>query len=467
MTTNQHATVTGEAEAPPTACGCRNGDPAATLAIQRKLVERAIERDPVAVGELFDRYAEDVYGYVLAWTRDVEVAEQLTERVFHDVLSWLPVMQQGDGELAAWLIAMARDAVAHGPHARPATIDPTDPAQAVSLLDDPEREVVVFRLLLGHSLLHSAHLAGYRPRVAKALQFIACSTLWRNSVDPAAASAAAAATGEQAATQPRDGATPPPYYLDPKHDRRRADEFELRLNEPWGSNVVKGDDAELDNAMTVASTLRLAAPNVVAPPDPAFLSRVREELMADTGGQASPEPSSPMPTRVARKEGTHSRGGVGLLAVLASTRRLQLVAVLAALVVGVTAAVVVSASLSGPRSKCGSGGCLASATTGTGPSAVLGGTPTPTQALPFVASSSTSAGSASTAATAPPSTRARASATTGAPQTTAKPTTTRRATTTTVKPTTTAPTTTILPTTTTAAPAAPALLDAIVDLLGG
>jgi len=464
MTTNQHVTATGEAEALPAACGCRNGDPAATLALQRQLVERAIERDPVAVGELFDRYAEDVYGYVLAWTRDVEIAEQLTERVFHDVLSWLPVMQQGDGELAAWLIAMARDAVAHGPHAHPATVDPTDPAQAISLLDDPEREVVVFRLLLGHSLLHSAHLAGYRPRVAKALQFIACSALWRNSVDPAAASAAAAAsTGERAAVLSREPGTPPPYYLDPRHDRRRADEFELRLNEPWGSNVVKGEDPELDNAMTVASAVRLAAPNVVAPPEEAFLGRVREELMADVSGQASSEPSSPMPMRVARKVGAHSRGGAGLFALLASTRRLQLVAVLAALVVGVTAAVVVSASLSGPSSKCGSGGCLASPTTGAGPSTVPGGTPTPTQALPFVASSSTTAGSQATEATAPPPTRSRAAATT-VPPTTARPTTTRRATTTTAKPTTTtSPPTTEPPTTTTAAP----LFGAIIGLLGG
>jgi hypothetical protein len=460
MTTNQHVAAAGEVETPPAACGCRNGDPAATLAIQRQLVERAIERDPVAVGDLFDRYAEDVYGYVLAWTRDAEVAEQLTERVFHDVLSWLPVMQQGEGELAAWLIAMARDAVAHGPHARPATVDPTDPAQAISLLDDPERELVVFRLLLGHSLLHSAHLAGYRPRVAKALQFIACTTLWRNSVDPAAASAAAAAsTGEWAAGQ----GDRPPYYLDPKHDRRRADEFELRLNEPWGSNVVKGEDPELDNAMTVASTLRLAAHNVVTPPDPAFLSRVRAELMADAGGQASPEPSSPAPSRVARKVGAHSRVGAGFLATLASTRRLQLVAVLAALVVGVTAAVVVSAGLSGPGSKCGRGGCLASPTTGAGPSAVLGGTPTPTQALPFVAASSTTAGSSTTDATAPPTTSARGTATTSAPPTTAKPTTTRRATTTTARPTT---TTTEPPTTTTTTIGTP-LIGGIIDLLGG
>jgi hypothetical protein len=447
MTTDQHATATGEAEAVPLACGCRNGDPAASLAIQRDLVERAIRHDPVAVGDLFDRYADDVYGYVLAWTRDVEVAERLTERVFRDVLSWLPVMQQGEGELAAWLIAMARDAVAHGHGARPAAIDPTDPAQAVSLLDDPERELVVFRLLLGHSLLHSAHLAGYRPRVSKALQLIACSTLWRNSVDPTAASAAAAASAGEQADRSDDPATPPPYYLDPRHDRRRADAFEQRLNEPWGSEVIKGDDPELDNAMTVASALRLAAPNVVPPPEPAFLARVREALAAEAGGQASPpEPSSPAPQRAARNEGAHSRRGAGLLVAFASTRRLQLLAVLAALVVGVTAAVVVSANLSGQKSKCGSGGCLASATTAS-PSSVLGST-VPSRPPATVAPSSTTAATAPVA-TAPPTTRARLTATTGAPATTEqRPTTTRRQTTTTRQPPTTLPPTTATTTTT-------------------
>jgi hypothetical protein len=441
MTLNEHATA---AEAAPPACGCRNGDPAASLAIQRDLVERAIGHDPVAVGELFDRYAEDVYGYVLAWTRDVEVARRLTERIFRDVLGWLPVMQQGEGELAAWLVAMARDAVAHGPHGRPATVDPTDPAQAVSLLDDPEREVVVFRLLLGHSLLHSAHLAGYRPRVCKALQFIACSTLWRSSVDPVAASAASASAGEQA-----DPGTPPPYYLDPRHDRRRADEFERRLSEPWGAEAITGGDPELDNAMTVASALRLAAPNVVPPPDPAFLGRVRGTLVAEAGGSAGPpEPASPAPVRLAREEGVRSRRWAGLLVGFASSYRLQLLAVLAALLVGVTAAVVVSANLSGRKSRCDGGGCLASPTTAP-PSSVLGDTPTTSAPPSTVAPSSTVAATAP-AATAPPTTRARIPATTAAPATTlARTTTTRRQTTTTRQPPTTLPPTTATTTTTT------------------
>jgi hypothetical protein len=455
MTAEQRAITAGEVATAPAACTCPNGDPVATLAIQRGLVERAIERDPEAVGELFERYVDDVYGYLLAWTRDAEVAEQLTERVFRDVFRWLPVMQQGDGELGAWLIAMARDAVAHGPHARPARIDPTEPLEAVNLLDDPEREVVVFRLLLGHSLLHSAHLAGYRPRVAKALQFIACSTLWRNRVDPAAAEAAAASTAERIAINPDDSASQQLYYLDPKHDRHRADELERRLNEPWSAEMVAGGDAQLDNALAIASHLRLGAGSVLGPPDPDFLRRVREELTADVG-EPGQEPSSPLPMRVSHRGGLHARAT--RLRALAGTRRIQLVAGLAALLVALTAGVVVYANLSGPASKCGPGGCLASPTTNVGPPAALGGAPTATEPPPSVAASSTVAGVPTTVApaaqTVPPTTSGGA-VTTGAPQTTSRPTTTRRQTTTTRQQTTTTQqqtTTTQQQTTTTQAP---------------
>ena len=39
---------------------------------------------------------------------------------------------------------------------------------------DPEREVVVLRLLLGHSLAHTAHLSGYSQRAVLELQLAAC-----------------------------------------------------------------------------------------------------------------------------------------------------------------------------------------------------------------------------------------------------------------------------------------------------
>jgi hypothetical protein len=312
---------------------------------------------------------------------------------------------------------------------------------------------VVFRLLLGHSLLHSAHLAGYRPRVAKALQFIACSTLWRNHVDPAAAEAAAASTAERMALNPEDSASQQLYYLDPKHDRRRADEFERRLSEPWSPEVVAGGDAQLDNALATASHLRLAAGNVLGPPDPDFLHRVRDELTADAG-EVSAEPSASPPTHVAREGGLHARAT--RLRALAGTRRIRLVAVLAAMLLALTAGVVVYANLSGPTSKCGPDGCLASPTT-VGPPAAVGGGPTPTETPPSVAASSTSAGTPSTAApvrTVPPTTGGVGVVTTGAPQTTSRPSTTRRQTTTTRQQTTTTrqQTTTTVTTTTIVVP---------------
>jgi hypothetical protein len=254
----------------------------------------------------------------------------------------------------------------------------------------------------------------------------------------------------------RSDDTPPPYYLDPRHDRRRADEFERRLNEPWGSEVIQGEDAELDNAMTAASAVRLAAPNVVPQPDPAFLRRVRETLVAEASGPSRAwepaPPASAAPLRLPRQGGRRLRGWAGLLVAFASTRRVQLLAVLAALVVGVTAAVVVSANVSGRKSGCGSGGCLASPTAAT-PSS-LAEVPTSTAPPSTVAPSSTTAATAPPA-TAPPTTRARQTATTGAPATTAVPTTARRQTTTTRQPPTTLPPTTASTTTTTTLPPRP------------
>ena len=48
---------------------------------------------------------------------------------------------------------------------------------AVARLGDPEREVVVLRLLLGHSLAHTAHLSGYSQRAVMELQLAACLSI--------------------------------------------------------------------------------------------------------------------------------------------------------------------------------------------------------------------------------------------------------------------------------------------------
>jgi len=451
MTPNRSAAPpTGEIEVGAITCGCRNGNLTEAIAVQRKLVERAMAHDPEAVAELYDRYVDDVYGYLLAWTRDPETAEELTERVFRDVMTWLPVVARGEGELGAWLIAMARDAVAHGRRARPPG-DDDGVVGDVALLDDPEREVVILRLLLGHSLVHTAHLTGYRPRVTKALQLLACSTLWERSQESPALRAARGAASSENSTS-----TPEPYYLDPaQSDRRRADEFERRLSQ-WSADVT-GDDRSMANALAIASSLRTVASTVVTPPDPAFVYRVREELVADAVVDEPEGPAEP-PVRASRfrRRSGHAKGTAlsGLLALLSHR------AVLATLVGAVLAAgagFMIYNALAGPSSKCGGAGCLGTATTvasstGAGGSAVVAGTtPSPTTAG---GPTTTGPGANTTAGPTSPSQQPpRSTSGGGATTSPTNPGTTRGPTTTLPKPTTTvAPTTTTQPATTTSAP---------------
>ncbi len=446
----QQAPPTGEIEVGTVTCGCRNGNLTEAIGIQRALVERAMARDPEAVGELYDRYVDDVYGYLLAWARDPETAEQLTERVFRDVMTWLPVVARGEGELGAWLIAMARDAVAHGRGPRPPEAEEGIVGD-VALLDDPEREVVILRLLLGHSLVHTAHLTGYRPRVTKALQLLACSTLWERSQESPVSRAAR--TGSVA----RDDGEP--YYLDAaQSDRRRADEFERRLNR-WGADLTD-DDRGLANALAIASSLRMEAPAVVTAPDPAFVYRVREELVADAAAK-DPEAPAEAPvhaSRFRRHAAPRTKPPRWAALLELASRRVVLLAAAGAVLAAVAGFMVI-ASLAGPPSRCGAAGCLGTATTGAGSSAAGAGTAPPG---PTGAGAPASSGPGATTTTPPapnaggqlpPRTTARGAAVpppTGAPGTTARPPattlpppTTRHQPPTTAKPPpTTAPTTT-------------------------
>src|SRR5215212_6989961 len=103
------------------ACPCRHGDVPAELAGQRPLLERAAAGDREAFALVYDTQVEGVYHYLLAWTGNAAEA--------------------------------AGDVVA-----------------AVARLREPEREVVVLRLLLGHSLDHTAHLSAYSRRAVMELQ---------------------------------------------------------------------------------------------------------------------------------------------------------------------------------------------------------------------------------------------------------------------------------------------------------
>jgi DNA-directed RNA polymerase specialized sigma24 family protein len=219
----------------------------AKLAGQRPLLERAASGDREAFARLYDAQVDGVYRYLLAWSGDPAQAAALTAEVFAGAFGWLAVTHAAEGEVAAWLTAMARDAVARrrGPGGTPAG---ADPVAAVARLSDPRREVVVLRLLCGHSLDHTAHLSGFTRRAVQELQLSACRAIWELTA----------------------GATAPPPQ------EPTAEEFERHLAQ---GDLDQPGHAILAGPLAVARSLRQAAHRHVAGPDPALVERLRHALL--------------------------------------------------------------------------------------------------------------------------------------------------------------------------------------------
>jgi DNA-directed RNA polymerase specialized sigma24 family protein len=335
------------------ACPCRHGDVAAEVAAQRPLLELAVAGDREAYAQLYDVQVEGVYRYLLAWTGDRSAAAELTGQVFRSALSWLPVTAAGEGEVGAWLVAMARDAVAQrrgsgwmaGPAEQPrAPHAPGDALEAVALLGDPEREVVVLRLLLGHSLVHTAHLSGYSQRAVLELQLAACLAVWNLT--------GGARSGQPAA------------HPQPEAGGLLAEEFERRLGR-WDVDLA-GEDPGLADALAVASSLRLAAPRQVVAPDQVFVEGLREELLAGGGdGQVSPPEPPNRPEPVAGGPGRPSAPRVRRGPV-ATVRRWLVRRPWAATMVATSAIVVILGLQAfgnpGPRPACAGRPCPATTT---------------------------------------------------------------------------------------------------------
>jgi DNA-directed RNA polymerase specialized sigma24 family protein len=393
----------------------------AETAGQRPLLERAAS-DREAFALLYDDQVEAVYRYLLAWTGNPAEAASLTRQVFHTALAWLPSTTTREVEAGAWLIAMARDAVAQrGGTARVAgevgVAGPTGTlgaaagaVAAVARLGDPEREVVVLRLLLDHSLAHTAHLTGYSQRAVMELQLAACLSIGE-------------LTGGTLAAPPA-----------PEAQSSSAEEFERRLG-PWEVDPT-GSDPALAAALTVAGSLRQATPGYMVSPDPDLVDQLRHELATGRAG-----PATPAPFRRAQPEVADSAFSVLF-------RRPWVATAVA------TAGIVVILALQAfgkpaPPGNCDARPCPASTTAavaavgddsvGTPLSTVL--QPTTSTTVPALAAAPTAA--PTSAAAAPPTTRP---ASTAPPTTAPRPTTTRA-------PTTTAPPTTAATTTTTAATA--------------
>ena len=82
-----------------------------------KLIERAQDRSvdkavsAPAIGELYDRYHEDVFRYIWARVSNRQLAEDLTGEVFIRMVTHLPRYRPSGRPFAAWLYRIARNLV--------------------------------------------------------------------------------------------------------------------------------------------------------------------------------------------------------------------------------------------------------------------------------------------------------------------------------------------------------------------
>jgi hypothetical protein len=184
-----------------------------------------------------------------------------------------------------------------------------DVVAAVSRLGEPEREIVVLRLLLGHSLDHTAHLSGYSRRAAMELQLAAClavhelTTGTRVGTTPPEAGAAPSAeeferrlgrweaglTGsDPALADPFAGALADPTaeaLADPAATALAGLPAEALADPPADARadavaVARSSADALPVALAVAGSLRRAAPGLVAAPAGEIVQRLRADLVA-------------------------------------------------------------------------------------------------------------------------------------------------------------------------------------------
>jgi RNA polymerase sigma-70 factor (ECF subfamily) len=143
-------------------------DGAADEAEVGRAVARAKDGDREALGWLYIRFAENVYGYVGSIVRDPHDAEDVTQQVFAKLLVNLSKYEEREAPFLSWILAVARNvALDHIRRCRAIPCaevrDPAcaatecDPLTAFSVKDAlaalpaEQREVVLLRHLVGLS----------------------------------------------------------------------------------------------------------------------------------------------------------------------------------------------------------------------------------------------------------------------------------------------------------------------------
>ena len=160
---------------------------------ERLLIEAA-QADPRRFAELYERNFDRVYAFVARRAGGREAAEDLTAEVFHHALAHLGRFQWRGVPFAAWLMQIARNAVADRwaraarERGEPAPPDVDDGRLAdvdrratlaglVGALPEDQRRVVVERFVEDRSVRDIARALGRTEGAVKQLQFRALQSL--------------------------------------------------------------------------------------------------------------------------------------------------------------------------------------------------------------------------------------------------------------------------------------------------
>jgi len=168
----------------------------------RFLLERAQAYDPVALGEIYDRYAPRIYNYVYYRLGDAELAEDLTASVFLKMLEAIQSAKAWRVSFSGWLYRIAHNMVVdhfrrrlkerelplderlvaaddNPERAAEAALTSERLREAVNRLTYDQAQVIILKFVEGMSNAEVAQILGKTEGAIKSLQYRALAALRR------------------------------------------------------------------------------------------------------------------------------------------------------------------------------------------------------------------------------------------------------------------------------------------------
>jgi RNA polymerase sigma-70 factor (ECF subfamily) len=180
-----------------------------------RLLDRARGGEAEALSTLYHHFFPGVFGYITSHTSDRATAEDLTSEVFLEMVEHIhQVKAKDEADFSAWLLRVTKFTVAgyyrkrekqpmfvslevtlrgdDGTYEERYAVDASDPAlyseerdewsvimQAINMLTEEQRQVLINRLILGFDIATVARITGKKINAVKALQFRALQSLQR------------------------------------------------------------------------------------------------------------------------------------------------------------------------------------------------------------------------------------------------------------------------------------------------